>query len=63
MLFTILSLDGIVPQAISESLKGQIQHGISGAWFIGVREKAFFAMYFHTCFHIWKPSAKPNWNS
>lgn len=42
MLFTILSLDGIVPQAISESLKGQIQHGISEARLIEVREKAFF---------------------
>lgn len=31
MLFTILSLDGIVPQAIFESLKGQMQQGISEA--------------------------------
>lgn len=35
MLFTILSLDGIVPQAIAESLKGQIQHGMAEAGLIG----------------------------
>lgn len=46
MLFTILSLDGIVPQAIAESLKGQIQHGISEARLSEVREKAFFPCIF-----------------
>lgn len=51
MLFTILSLDGIVPQAISESLKGQIQYGVSEGRLIEVREKVFLPcifMYFFT---------------
>lgn len=62
MLFTILSLDGIVPQAISESLKGQMQHGIADARWIEVREKVYF-LYFHVCFHIWKSLANSNCNS
>lgn len=51
MLFTILSLDGIVPQAIFESLKGQTEHGTSPARLTEVTE-AFFLVYVHACFHI-----------
>lgn len=58
MLFTILSLDGIVPQAISQSLKGQTQHGIAEAGLMKGTEKAFFLMYFHVCFPTWKLLAK-----
>lgn len=58
MLFTTLSLDGIVPQAISQSLEGQTQHGIAEAALIKATEKALFLMYFHVCFPTWKLSAK-----
>lgn len=54
MLFTILSLDGIVPQTISQSLEGQTQHGIAKAGLTKGTEKAFFfLMYLHVCFPTW----------
>lgn len=49
MLFTILSLDGIVPQAIFESLKGQTEHGASQVRHTEVSEEAFLCvrMFMH----------------
>lgn len=49
MLFTILSLDGIVPQAISQSLEGQTQHGIAKAGLTKGTEKAFFFSHVFAC--------------